>query len=46
MCQDRAGGVPFPAIFDPGDFGPHDMPFCIDAWVMKPKLEGAAYTIF
>lgn len=20
-----------------------DMPFCIDAWVMKPKLEGAAY---
>ena len=19
------------------------MPFCIDAWVMKPKLEGAAY---
>ena len=20
-----------------------DMPFCIDAWVLKPKLEGAAY---
>lgn len=20
-----------------------DMPFCVDAWVMKPKLEGAAY---
>jgi len=20
-----------------------DMPFCIDAWVMKPKLEGASY---
>ena len=20
-----------------------DMPFCIDAWVMKPKLEGARY---
>jgi tetrahydromethanopterin S-methyltransferase subunit H len=20
-----------------------DMPFCIDAWVMKPKLAGAAY---
>ena len=20
-----------------------DLPFCIDAWVMKPKLEGAAY---
>ncbi len=20
-----------------------DMPFCIDAWVMKPKLQGAAY---
>jgi len=19
------------------------MPFCVDAWVMKPKLEGAAY---
>jgi tetrahydromethanopterin S-methyltransferase subunit H len=23
--------------------GVSDMPFCIDAWVMKPKLEGAAY---
>jgi tetrahydromethanopterin S-methyltransferase subunit H len=20
-----------------------DMPFCVDAWIMKPKLEGAAY---
>ena len=23
--------------------GVSDMPFCIDAWVMKPKLEGARY---
>lgn len=23
--------------------GVSDMPFCVDAWVMKPKLEGAAY---